>query len=55
MKNEEFVEALEYGLPPTAGFGFSERFFAVLMGKSVRETVLFPLMRNVRRSGEKRK
>jgi lysyl-tRNA synthetase class 2 len=43
--DESFLEALEYGLPPTAGFGMSERLFAVLMDKPVRETVIFPLMR----------
>ncbi len=43
--DEEFVEALEYGMPPAAGFGFSERVFAILMDKPVRETVVFPLMR----------
>jgi lysyl-tRNA synthetase class 2 len=42
--DEDFVEALEYGMPPTAGFGLSERLFAVLMDKSVRETVIFPPM-----------
>lgn len=43
--DEDFLEALEYGMPPTAGFGFSERLFAVIMEKSVREITLFPLMR----------
>lgn len=43
--DEDFIEALEYGMPPAAGFGLSERFFAVLMGKPIRETVIFPLMR----------
>lgn len=43
--DEDFVEALEYGMPPTAGFGMSERFFSFLMDKPVRETVFFPLMR----------
>jgi lysyl-tRNA synthetase class 2 len=43
--DEEFLEALEYGMPPASGFGFSERFFAVLMDKSVRETVFFPPMK----------
>ncbi len=43
--DEEFLEALEYGMPPAAGFGVSERLFAVLMDKTVRETVFFPLMR----------
>jgi lysyl-tRNA synthetase class 2 len=45
MKDEEFVEALEYGMPPTCGFGMSERVFAFLMNKSARETQIFPLMR----------
>lgn len=43
--DDDFVEALEYGMPPTAGFGMSERFFAFIMDKPVRETVFFPLMR----------
>ncbi|MEK6849943.1 MAG: lysine--tRNA ligase [Nanoarchaeota archaeon] len=41
----EFVEALKYGMPPTCGFGISERLFAFLEGKPIRETVIFPLMR----------
>lgn len=45
MADMEYVEALEYGMPPTFGFGVSERFFAFLMDKSARETQLFPLMR----------
>lgn len=43
--DEDFVEALEYGMPPASGFGVSERLFAVLMDKPIRETVFFPLMR----------
>ncbi len=43
--DEDFVEALEYGMPPTAGFAYSERLFAFLMDRPVRETVFFPLMR----------
>jgi lysyl-tRNA synthetase class 2 len=43
--DEDFLEALSYGMPPTAGFGMSERLFAVLMNRPVRETVFFPLMR----------
>lgn len=45
MEDNDFVRALEYGMPPTSGFGVSERLFAVLTGKSIRETVLFPLLR----------
>ncbi|MFA5319359.1 MAG: amino acid--tRNA ligase-related protein, partial [Candidatus Paceibacterota bacterium] len=45
MKDEEFVEALEYGMPPTCGFGMSERVFAFLANKSMREAQIFPLMR----------
>ena len=43
--DEEFLTALEYGMPPTAGFGMSERLFAVLAGRPIRETVFFPLMK----------
>jgi len=45
MLDEDFVEALEYGMPPAVGFGMSERLFSVLVGKSVRETVIFPPVR----------
>lgn len=45
MLDEEFLIALEYGMPPTAGFGISERLFSILMDKPVRECVFFPLMR----------
>ena len=40
-----FVEALKYGMPPTCGFGFSERVFSYLVDKPVRECVIFPLMK----------
>ncbi len=45
MPDDEFVEMLEYGMPPTCGFGFGERLFAILMDRPVRETTLFPLLR----------
>jgi len=43
--DHDFVEALEYGMPPTCGFGFSERLFCFLMDKTARECQIFPLMR----------
>ncbi|MBI2610264.1 lysine--tRNA ligase [Candidatus Giovannonibacteria bacterium] len=45
MADFDFVEALEYGMPPTAGHGFSERLFSFLINKPVREAQIFPLMR----------
>jgi len=45
MPDWEFVEMLEYGMPPTCGFGFGERLFAFLAGKTIREAQLFPLMK----------
>ncbi len=45
MADDSFVEALEHGMPPTFGFGVSERLFSYLMDKSIRETSLFPLMK----------
>ncbi len=45
MLDEDYMEAMEYGMPPAAGFGLSERLFAVLADRSVRETVIFPPMK----------
>lgn len=45
MQDDEFVEMLEYGMPPTCGFGFGERLFSILADKPLRETQLFPLMK----------
>jgi lysyl-tRNA synthetase class 2 len=45
MYDHDFVEALEFGMPPVTGFGVSERLFSFLADKPIRETVLFPLLR----------
>ncbi len=45
MHDKDFVEALEHGMPPVAGFGVSERLFAFLLDRPIRETVLFPLLK----------
>ena len=45
MFDHEFVEALEYGMPPTCGFGVSERLFAFLANRPIRECQMFPLLR----------
>ncbi len=45
MKDDAYIEAMEYGMPPAFGFGISERLFAVLEGVSVREGQIFPMMR----------
>lgn len=45
MPDAEFVEALEYGMPPAFGFGVSERLFSFFEGVSIREGQIFPLLR----------
>ena len=45
MYDHEFVEALEHGMPPTCGFGVSERLFAFLADKPIREVQIFPLLK----------
>jgi lysyl-tRNA synthetase, class II len=45
MADMEYVEAMEYGMPPAFGFGISERFFSFLLDKPVREAQIFPLMK----------
>lgn len=43
--DEDYVHAMEYGMPPAFGFGMSERLFAFLENKPAHETQLFPLLR----------
>ncbi len=43
--DEDYVKAMEYGMPPAFGFGVSERLFSFLEGRPVHEAQLFPLLR----------
>jgi lysyl-tRNA synthetase class 2 len=45
MMDIDYVEALEYAMPPACGLGFSERVFWSLEGVSAREGVPFPALR----------
>jgi lysyl-tRNA synthetase class 2 len=46
--DENFLEALEYGMPPTAGLGVGlDRLAAIIGGHhSVRDVILFPFMKD---------
>ena len=49
-----FVEALKYGMPPTCGFGVSERLFSYLVNRPIRETVIFPLLKPEQEDDDKK-
>ena len=46
MLDIDYVEALEYAMPPACGLGFSERVFWSLEGVTAREGVPFPQLRS---------
>lgn len=46
MLDMDFVEMLEYGMPPACGWGNSERNFWLLEGVSGREAVPFPIIKD---------
>ena len=46
MLDIDYVEMLEYGMPPACGWGFSERVFWIFEGVTAREGVPFPQLRH---------
>lgn len=46
MLDIDYVEMLEYGMPPACGWGYSERVFWVFEGVTAREGVPFPQLRH---------
>ncbi|MCA9338662.1 lysine--tRNA ligase [Candidatus Saccharibacteria bacterium] len=46
MLDIDYIEMLEYGMPPACGWGYSERVFWIFEGVTAREGVPFPALRH---------
>ncbi len=46
MLDIDYVEMLEYGMPPACGWGYAERVFWIFEGVTAREGVPFPQLRS---------
>jgi lysyl-tRNA synthetase, class II len=55
FQDDDYIKAMELGMPPMSGFGTSERFLSFLLGKHIKECSTFPYIKRIEKALTKKR